>query len=171
MFHSDASTFEMPKVIQICSLFLSHSLYVILKSSYSWQCMLTATYRYWRSYPSSLQEMRRLSCATQKQTKKNFHIVRHETLFIWSITDPHISLLSAVVFPATKSHWTLVNLLDWSGTITCCPQLTATVSESQEIKLWPKHREENNMVILCLLHGRFSMFKLGKNTYTVYMCS
>ena len=45
VFHSAASTFEMPEVTQICSLYLSHSLYVILKSSNSWQCRLTATYR------------------------------------------------------------------------------------------------------------------------------
>lgn len=45
-FHSDTSTFEMPEVTHICSLYFSHSLYVILKSSYSWQCRLTATYRH-----------------------------------------------------------------------------------------------------------------------------
>lgn len=115
LFHSDASTFKMPEVTQIRSLYLSHSLYIILKSSNSWQCRLTATYRHkWSLHPNNcltLQKMRRLSRAMQKKKKekRNFHIVRHESLFIWSIRDPQISLLNSVVFAAPKSHWPLLN--------------------------------------------------------------
>lgn len=151
------STSEMPGFTQIRSVHVSHSLYNILKSSKSWQWRLTATNRHHANTHLKLQKIK--MCSVNEEKKMISHC-----------STVHFMHNRPIYFSAPESHCAVLNELVWSGTITCSHTTTAAGSVSQEIKLWPQHTGENNMLILCLLNGWLSTLKEGK-TLTLFRCT